>query len=614
MTAQEISSQVQVAEHPRLQSRRGHVLAALVLVCLSVGVTWPAVLLRRELLLTLFDTYGFLWNLWWAKFSLLDLHQNPYWCGYICWPNGTSLALHSYVIPYGIMSIPFQLLLGSHDGCLVGMRALILFSFASSVLMYFFAFDVTRSRWGAFVAALIFAFLPFRVLHSHHPHVICLEFVVLYAWLFWRLMARSAPRLRDGAAAGAAFALLLYASPEYALFMGLFSVVAGAWSLRDRWPDKNVREMIISLAAVVLFFGIFSCPLLLATVRQSVDMATEAPEDLADLQSGLMDEVKNNHGALLSVLSPNTAHPLRRYLDQPNPKLRSEHHYNQGALSYVAIGLWLLGSLFAPRRKKGLWLLLTGVFFVLWLGPYLSLTSEWNTGIPLPYLFLHKYVPPFGWGSDTQRFMPIWVMCMAIVAAFGMRWLVAKVRERPTAGRWASGAAVALCVAICLEQLVAPLPFGPHPIPECYRDIAADPEPFAVFALPPSHHSTLYFQTIHQKPMVFWKEPSYIPRHSPHAMDLFRNQESLWAFLEPETFFEMQPAEQAAIIEANRRIFREIDLKYVVLDRVPVAIHSGFVIRIPLDMRFVQQHERLLMLHKPLEVKRYRTSILFRFL
>src|ERR687885_2630955 len=44
------------------------------------------------------DAWQHIWNLWWVKHALLDLHTNPYHTDLIYYPNGVNLYLHTIVL------------------------------------------------------------------------------------------------------------------------------------------------------------------------------------------------------------------------------------------------------------------------------------------------------------------------------------------------------------------------------------------------------------------------------------------------------------------------------------------------------------------------------------
>ena len=81
---------------------------------LAIVFSWPLplYLADRAVLARGADFYQHIWNLWWVKFSLLTLHQNPYYTDYIHFPGGQPLIYHVVDPVNGVLSIPFQGIFG----------------------------------------------------------------------------------------------------------------------------------------------------------------------------------------------------------------------------------------------------------------------------------------------------------------------------------------------------------------------------------------------------------------------------------------------------------------------------------------------------------------------
>src|SRR4051794_28254492 len=58
------------------------------------------------------DFYQHIWNLWWMRFALLTLRQNPYHTAYLNFPTGQPLTYHVLDPLDGLLSIPFQAAVG----------------------------------------------------------------------------------------------------------------------------------------------------------------------------------------------------------------------------------------------------------------------------------------------------------------------------------------------------------------------------------------------------------------------------------------------------------------------------------------------------------------------
>jgi hypothetical protein len=58
------------------------------------------------------DDLQYMWNMWWAKHSVLDLGQNPFYTDFIFYPYNVSLAFHAHIPINSLLSVPFQSFMG----------------------------------------------------------------------------------------------------------------------------------------------------------------------------------------------------------------------------------------------------------------------------------------------------------------------------------------------------------------------------------------------------------------------------------------------------------------------------------------------------------------------
>ena len=86
-------------------------LALLSYALLSLGWTYPLI---ANFSTKMFgwggDRYIYLWNMWWLKKALLDIHTNPLYTDYIYYPKGISLAFHDFSLLLTTVSLPLQVL------------------------------------------------------------------------------------------------------------------------------------------------------------------------------------------------------------------------------------------------------------------------------------------------------------------------------------------------------------------------------------------------------------------------------------------------------------------------------------------------------------------------
>ncbi len=97
-----------------ISERVASFLAALGYCVLVVLFAWPlpANLAGQVVLARGTDFYQHIWNLWWMRFSLFTLHQNPYHTSYLDFPTGQPLTYHVLDPLDGLLSLPLQATLG----------------------------------------------------------------------------------------------------------------------------------------------------------------------------------------------------------------------------------------------------------------------------------------------------------------------------------------------------------------------------------------------------------------------------------------------------------------------------------------------------------------------
>jgi hypothetical protein len=114
----------------------GAALAALLgYFALTVLLTYPlAAHFSTHVIGTNVDEGTFVWNLWWVRHALLDLHTSPFYTDWIFYPVGARLVFYTLAPANALLSLPLQLLAGP----IVAENAVTWASF-------------TLSGWGAFL-------------------------------------------------------------------------------------------------------------------------------------------------------------------------------------------------------------------------------------------------------------------------------------------------------------------------------------------------------------------------------------------------------------------------------------------------------------------------------
>jgi hypothetical protein len=371
------------------------------------------------------DGYVFMWNFWWTKKALTDL-VSPFHTDYLFYPMGTDLSFHSNPLTFSLISIPFQAAIPGPEGLAVAFNTIVFASFVlSGVGAYRLALHVTGSKAGAFLAGLIFAFMPFRFLNIPRLHVLATELIPFYVLALLRFLEQ--PSWRRAFAVGAWLSVCFYTSLEYALYLALFSGLLLLYRIGARRVVVG-RALLSRTAGAALVFTFFASPLLLAQMKALSEKRVHAEYPLRALRRWAP--------ALLSFVTPTRYHPLYgralrfagEYGDDSGihpPGMRSETY-----VGITTLLLSLFGMAEARRRKSLFWAVAAAAFLLLTLGPYLRLTGAWQTNWPLPYQLLYHAIPPLRGSRDPTRFLPMLMLSMAVLSSFGLQSILQTCRQR----------------------------------------------------------------------------------------------------------------------------------------------------------------------------------------
>jgi 4-amino-4-deoxy-L-arabinose transferase-like glycosyltransferase len=360
------------------------------------------------------DALLFMWNFWHADRALQGegtlFHSDMLYHG-----TGTSLAFHSQPVPYAFLALPLR-----RFGWVGAFQILVFLSFvANGLMMYLLALRVTRNRQAAIVAALLFTFLPYRFANMARLHLLGTEFL-LFA-IFAMLRLRESPSWRWALGLALAMGLLFYTSQEYALFVCFLFF---AWAL-PRFQDRRFLGW-LAVAAIVAA-GI--CTPLLSAQAKALQRSSQ---QVGAMSASSLQQAAIWSPALLSFFVPSRLHPVYgRYFDALG---RYQDGRTQGMRSETAFGICflLLAAVGIRRRKRmqngGFWLFVMLAFGLLTLGPWLRLTGNLATGIPMPFRILHDVVPLLDMSRDSTRFLPLVACALALLAAHGWTELLARFR------------------------------------------------------------------------------------------------------------------------------------------------------------------------------------------
>jgi hypothetical protein len=502
-----------------------HLLAALAYLALAVLVTWPTVL-HFDSRITgnlIPDRDQNLWNLWWAKTALLDLHTNPFHTDLLYYPFGVDLYLHDLALPNALLSLLPHLLWGvlaAYNTVVVASYTLTGYA-AYRVVLYTLARrdpagppppHGAARHLAAFLGGVVFAFTAYSLDALKQINVLALEwlpFAVEAGMRAWDGGSR-----RAAALAAVFLVLAMLVNSYYEVLIVLFLAAYVAYDLlappstpnRPPWRAR-LRAGARRLARLALPFGVPALALggpyaygaWRSTQTQRITAEATGQQDI--------------HAAdLLSFILPAPDHP---WLGAAAPWWRAlDPAVVPGylGLGLVALALAAAGLVIIRRRREApFWALLAAGAALLAMGSTLQVAGRRvfaGVTIPLPFALLGR-LPIFNLLGKVERFEVLTLLALAVLAGWACAVGFARLAARAPRLRAVALPAVA---ALLLAALLLELPIYPRsdrrvPLPPGLGLLAADPVPGSVLELPfvqvrvaPLAKRMLY-QTAHGRPI-----------------------------------------------------------------------------------------------------------------
>jgi hypothetical protein len=486
-----------------------HAWASVGFVALTTAVYWPVVAhVSTRILADSGDGAFFLWNMWAFPRRVLGV-DNPFYTQAVFHPLGANLGFDTILAPVNLLSWPVQKVLGLAVAAnLVQLSAVVL----SGVGTYLLALQVGATPAPAFVAGAAFAFTPYRLDHiAAHFNLNHTELLPFGLLVLLRLYDR--PNRGRAAFVGVVAAVTWWSDSYYSAFLAIAAVLVVAW----RWRDTFTPPVLTALGQALAVAGVLTLPLLVAMAL--------------DLRRHELDGVPGWGGAdvlAADVVSWIAPPEDRRFLPDMVTGVIDNATVGERRIfpTWTLLTLGAAGAIWGGGRRRGLWLVLFGTFFVLSLGPFLQVNG-WtgdnyhrflrSFSVPLPYMAL-RALPIVSGVRAPGRFAVMAVLCLCVLAALALTRLE---RRQRTAGLAVAAVALVLILAESLPK--SPTTTLPAAVPAAYRAVANDPGRGAVLEIPLQWHTGygnygewdgdhsvfLYYATRHGKPMVNGVLPRY---------------------------------------------------------------------------------------------------------
>lgn len=561
----------------RTKTRRGITLTLAYLV-VTLVLTEPLIFHFRDFTMAgLEDGSMSIWNLWWMKYSVMDLGQSPFHTDFLFYPDGASLTFHSMPKVQGLIGVPLQYL----AGITVAYNIIFLLTFLLTALAtYWLVYHLLGERLPAFIAGVLFAYCPSRWGHLGHTQL--LSTMLIPAFVLFIIRGRES--LEEGgrkpwvwfSLAGLAMAVTAYDTEYYAIFMLMFAALYFFFYVPLEWKSALFRNWGLLLAGLIVagtIFAVLFSPMLLAAKRE-----LSANGDIVTFPAGWTVKYSAD---ILSFFVPTI------YAQYLGSIFRFEPISDTTFLGWLAVILAITGVVaFRRRRETWLWVMTVMIFGILALGPKLRFLGK-ITSIDAPYVFI-TWIPLLNSVRVPSRFVVIVMLAVSVLAAYGCSFLFGYIRRRGW-GRMAVPLAAALLLLGIYIEFKPLYHLSSNVSPPVYSEIAASDIPGSVITLPLGWEAGAYFTSVertyaelfqidYKRPMLGGmlarapKELVYQGMYTP-VIDFLADP------------MQLEPSDLDRDPKAIARFQEHFNVAFIVAHKVPPALFfEGEEMRLPSDL------------------------------
>jgi hypothetical protein len=461
------------------RSARGHFCVAILYLIVAAVTTYPLVFrLTTHLPGRGTDMWVFPWNAWWLSRALWA-GESPFFTRYLYFPEGASLAFHSFVLTASGWA---PLLLGWLSPLTFYNLFVLIALFGSALSAYALAFHQTRSIPASWLAGLIYGFAPHR-LGQAHGHLSS----AFGVWLPLMLLAglvlvgnTSFRRRLWASLAAGAFCLLGILTREAPSIAGFYLLVllfaTRAWTSNGlSW--RAAAGWAVAVGGWTLLLG---SPYFTLWLDEG-GIPNPPRFGASKLAAGISLE------KLLAPPRGSLLWQLWQHQLQPRSSL---------FLGYVLIGMLAWGW----RRMRGdvMWRFWFGgalFLLVVSLGPSLVIADH-TTEVPLPY----RYLPFINMVRSSRRFLLPAMLCGGLaVALLWTRVVQGRTRARTLV------ATAAVSAIVLIEYIGLPFATTRPRVSPFYQQLAGSKERFGIVEIPSDSRAHdkayMFYQTLHGKPI-----------------------------------------------------------------------------------------------------------------
>ena len=507
--------------------------------------------------------------------ALFELHTNPLVTDWHFYPHGTSIIFGpTQLHATAALASPIQLIFPGLRGLIIEYNFIVFFSLVASAYgAYLLANHVCRHRGAAFVAGIIYAFVPLHMFNMVRLQYFSLHWIPFFMLFFVKTIEED--KKRNPVLAAVFFSLILVDFLGYGLHMVFFGVLVTI--LLPLCKSKlALANLLRNLGIFVVAVGILTLPYVIELFKETKDNPNVYSQATVGITLKCLVSLPSNstmYNALHDAVDNQFDFERRRNISRDDFILSIlSSAKNQPFMRYSVIAL-LLYSMYIVLRSRGsiaYWPIIAAFFCLMSFGPKFVLWDARSLDIPTPYSLLSIFVPPLRMARTTGEYIFHFTLAVAVICSVGLAALFDRIK---------SGASriillAAVTVAILAESLVIPLYLIAPEVSMAYEMINADRDDFTILELPTDDVMFLsrqfLYQTYHRKKLL----SGLSVRNSSETRSLMKSPFVKGA-QDPSAFLQIPLSSRSEILDENKKFFEMTKLKYVVVNRLAYLVFAS---------------------------------------
>jgi hypothetical protein len=525
-----------------------------------------------------FDEYTFIWNMWWFKHSLLNLHSSPLFSDYIFYPLGISLVLYTYNLFNALMSLPLQPFLPLPAiANLLNVFALTFSGYGTYLLLHYLMRSQASvnkpnaliAQCAAFVGGLVYAFGSYHFVYAAlgHYDMVSTQWIPFYVLFLVKTVQER--RWTNALLAGVFATLALLCEMIFGVFLAFLTMILLGFAGWRRIGNLDFAKRFGLLLLVCLATY---APVGYPIAREFLE-GEYALEGWGHSEKLLVD--------LFGFTTPTALHPLfgADWTEELVAVREGTARFVDVNTVFVGWVVLLLAVMAAAKywRRARAWAVGAAVSGILAMGPLLHVNGRsvfdldgLLVNVPLPFVILH-YLPVVQANRVPNRFSAMLMLCLAVLAGLGCQIILRRLNRRGLL----LGVSALLSGLIVFEHLAVPAPLTDARVPEWYGTLAEEPGDFSILEFPLGWRNSFgvfgaertqaqYYQTVHQKRL-----PSgNISRNPAFKFEYFRRLPIFDSIAKVELYEELDPSRIDQDRASADDLIYFFDIRYLVFQPI----------------------------------------------